>query len=40
MFGTDEANAVRMLGSWIGPGEDVKNRIKRGMVCDGESRRS
>lgn len=28
-FGEEEAEEIRMLGSWIGPEADVKNRIKR-----------
>jgi hypothetical protein len=29
IFGTGEGDEVRMLGSWMGPAQDVKNRIKR-----------
>ena len=29
VFGTSEANALRNLGSWLGPKEDLKNRLKR-----------
>ena len=28
-FGSEEGKKIRMLGSWIGPEEDVKNRKKR-----------
>ena len=28
-FGTDESNKIRMLGSWLGPEEDIKQRKKR-----------
>ena len=28
-FGTEEGGKIRILGSWIGGGEDVNNRIKR-----------
>ena len=30
VFGTVEGEKIRMLGSYIGPGEDVKQRIRRG----------
>ena len=29
VFGTDEADLIRMMGCWLGSKEDVKNRIKR-----------
>ena len=29
VFGTDEADLIRMLGCWLGSKENVKNRIKR-----------
>ena len=29
VFGTDEADLIRMLGCWLGSKEDVKNRIQR-----------
>ena len=29
VFGTDEADLIRMLGCWLGSEEDVMNRIKR-----------
>ena len=28
-FGTEEGGKIRILGSWIGSGEDVRNRIRR-----------
>jgi hypothetical protein len=30
IFGTDESNKIRVLGSYLGPAEDVKQRLKRG----------
>jgi hypothetical protein len=27
-FGTDDSNKIRMLGSWLGPEEDIKQRKK------------
>ena len=29
IFGTEESNKIRILGSYLGPGEDVKQRLKR-----------
>ena len=29
VFGSEEGKKIRMLGSWIGPEEDIKNRKKR-----------
>ena len=29
VFGTEESNKIRMLGSWLGPEEDIKQRKKR-----------
>ena len=28
-FGNEESKEIRMLGSWVDPGIDVANRIKR-----------
>ena len=29
IFGTEDSNKIRMLGSWLGPAEDIKQRKKR-----------
>ena len=29
IFGDEESKEIRMLGSWVDPGVDVANRIKR-----------
>ena len=29
VFGTDEGDSIRMLGSWVGTNDDANNRIKR-----------
>ena len=30
IFGTEESNKIRVLGSYLGPAEDIKQRLKRG----------
>ena len=33
IFGTEESKKIRMLGSWLGPEEDLKQRKKRGWAA-------
>ena len=39
-FGTEEGDEVRILGSWMGEKEDVRNRIRRAGMLWGNARGS